>query len=455
MMRQHTLHTLAALLAGAAAHAQDCPWEQFEVPPAFNSFHVLFDVDGVGGDDVWAVGRAQHFEFGDTSRWTYAVHFDGTGWTHVPTPNPDASGAWNDLSGVVMLGPDEAIAVGNYTHPDPGGASQCLAMRWDGSEWSLLDTPYIEGGSGLLEVEEIGGEVWAVGSRRNDAPPPATSQLAFSLRWTGSGWEEHPVPPLAELGRSFNYLVALDGVSADDTWAVGSAQSRHFDDPFGPRAYMVHWDGNDWSIVHDDFGATDPSGFGDVEAIADDDVWAVGWTLNDQFRTEPLIVHYDGSGWSRVALPEFAPGSAELRAVTARAADDIYATGTWADGDGVPRDLILHYNGARWTQMDSAPVNGTHQWYRGATTLPNGDVWTVGQFYDLGLGSTIAIAERLRCDAGGCDADFNADGAVNTLDVLAFLNAWSANDPNADFNRDGTINTQDVLAFLNAWTAGC
>ncbi len=56
---------------------------------------------------------------------------------------------------------------------------------------------------------------------------------------------------------------------------------------------------------------------------------------------------------------------------------------------------------------------------------------------------------------GGCAADFNNDGAVNTLDVLAFLNAWSAGDMAADFNGDGVINTLDVLAFLNAWSNGC
>ena len=54
-----------------------------------------------------------------------------------------------------------------------------------------------------------------------------------------------------------------------------------------------------------------------------------------------------------------------------------------------------------------------------------------------------------------CVADFNADGSVNTQDVLAFLNAWSAGDTSADINGDGTVNTQDVLAFLNLWGAGC
>ncbi|MCC7387248.1 MAG: PQQ-binding-like beta-propeller repeat protein [Phycisphaerales bacterium] len=55
----------------------------------------------------------------------------------------------------------------------------------------------------------------------------------------------------------------------------------------------------------------------------------------------------------------------------------------------------------------------------------------------------------------GCAGDFNGDGAANTLDVLAFLNAWSSGDPRGDFNGDGAINTLDVLAFLNAWGAGC
>ncbi|MFG0242643.1 MAG: GC-type dockerin domain-anchored protein [Phycisphaerales bacterium JB054] len=54
-----------------------------------------------------------------------------------------------------------------------------------------------------------------------------------------------------------------------------------------------------------------------------------------------------------------------------------------------------------------------------------------------------------------CPADFNNDGRVNTLDVLAFLNAWAARLPDGDFNHDGLINTLDVLAFLNAWAAGC
>jgi len=58
------------------------------------------------------------------------------------------------------------------------------------------------------------------------------------------------------------------------------------------------------------------------------------------------------------------------------------------------------------------------------------------------------------CDAA-CTPDWNADGRVDTLDFLAYLNDWSARNPRADLNEDGVVNTQDFLVFLNLWSAGC
>ena len=54
-----------------------------------------------------------------------------------------------------------------------------------------------------------------------------------------------------------------------------------------------------------------------------------------------------------------------------------------------------------------------------------------------------------------CRADFNEDGTVNTLDLIAFLSAYNAADWVADFNFDGRINTRDFIAFLNAYNDGC
>lgn len=50
-------------------------------------------------------------------------------------------------------------------------------------------------------------------------------------------------------------------------------------------------------------------------------------------------------------------------------------------------------------------------------------------------------------------SDFNGDGSVNTLDMLGFLNAWSAQQVESDCDANGLINTLDVLCYLNLWSA--
>jgi hypothetical protein len=55
----------------------------------------------------------------------------------------------------------------------------------------------------------------------------------------------------------------------------------------------------------------------------------------------------------------------------------------------------------------------------------------------------------------GCPADLNGDGTLDFFDVSAFINAYSAQDPDADFNADLAWDFFDVSAFINAYNAGC
>ena len=54
-----------------------------------------------------------------------------------------------------------------------------------------------------------------------------------------------------------------------------------------------------------------------------------------------------------------------------------------------------------------------------------------------------------------CPADYNADGTVNILDVVAFITVWNQNAAGADYNNDGTINILDVVSFITVWNIGC
>ncbi|MFG0326638.1 MAG: GC-type dockerin domain-anchored protein [Phycisphaerales bacterium JB037] len=467
---------LSALSGGALAQPSSCAWEFFPTPSISDRLHLLYDIDGLADDDVWAVGRATKADF---KTETFAIHFDGSTWTQTPTPSPSIISGWNDLWGVVVLGPDDVIALGSY-NPDSGGATQSLAIRWDGSNWSQINAPFITGGSAFYDAERIGNDIWGVGGRRWGIAPPAAAGIALAARWDGSDWNEEFVPPLAELGgRSYNDFRAVHGVSADDVWGVGDAQQTGPTDPFGPRTYMVHWNGSEWSLVDFPFGNPFFSALNDVFAIAADDVYAVGYTLVGNEGTQPLIAHYDGSSWSQVNLPIFPEGSCELRAVTARSTNEVYAFGTWAEDNGSPRDLILRFDGKEWAVMPAAP-DKEDEWFRTAFTLPSGTIWAGGQYLEPTYG-TIALAERLACTPSDpCPADLTGssdpndptfgvpDGDADGDDFFFYLDAFATTDlgtcdltgssdpseptfgsPDADCDGD------DFFFYLDLFVAGC
>ena len=83
-----------------------------------------------------------------------------------------------------------------------------------------------------------------------------------------------------------------------------------------------------------------------------------------------------------------------------------------------------------------------------------------GLSWELSYGETAVVLSVI---GGACQADWNEDGAVNTIDFIAYLNDWSeqrlqnctGGGCTADLNGDGSVNTIDFITFLNLWVAGC
>ena len=94
----------------------------------------------------------------------------------------------------------------------------------------------------------------------------------------------------------------------------------------------------------------------DVDVIAPDDDWAVGMQEQPAGKRWPLILHRDATGWAEVAFPRDGwDADAWLVAVDAVAPDDVWAVGNslpdwdeWSYWD----PLVLHWNGASWARVD-------------------------------------------------------------------------------------------------------
>ncbi|MBK7405576.1 MAG: PQQ-binding-like beta-propeller repeat protein [Phycisphaerales bacterium] len=120
--------------------------------------------------------------------------------------------------------------------------------------------------------------------------------------------------------------------------------------------------------------------------------------------------------------------------------------------------LVLRDDGGSFTQILKTDLNGTMlpTFYgaNSATPDPDGNVWVSGGTFANPVFKTGQIY-KFAPAGNSCFADFNDDGAVDTRDVIAFLNSWTAGNIAADCDDNGVVDTRDVICFLNLWTAGC
>jgi hypothetical protein len=185
-----------------ALHWDGTAWMVVPTPATRGAFFLA--VKAIASDDVWAVGEKHGSAHALTST-TYILHWDGTLWSVVPSPNGPA--AINALSGVSGVASNDVWAVG-YT-----GASftdnGAFALHWDGTAWTIVPTAGTSGGDPLYAVVAVTSHnVWAVGTLGG---APLTEQ------WNGTAWSVVPTPPV-EPGAG---LTAISASRKRALWASG------------------------------------------------------------------------------------------------------------------------------------------------------------------------------------------------------------------------------------------
>jgi hypothetical protein len=193
---------------------------------------------------------------------------------------------------------------------------------------------------------------------------PSTWYLAvltsgtLALSPAAPGWTVTPSP---DRPGGDSVLAGVTATSATDEWAVGSA---------GGRPFIVHRGTGAWRSV----SAPRVAGrLAAVDAVSRRNVWAVGATAGPA----PLAAHFDGTAWRTVPTPAVG-GAAQLVAVSARTASDVWAVGQ-RQADVGPATLIEHFDGRRWSVVPGPTVNeigGSR--LTGVAAVAADDAWAVG-----------------------------------------------------------------------------
>jgi hypothetical protein len=114
-----------------------------------------------------------------------------------------------------------------------GSNTTTLTEHWNCTSWSVVPSPNVGGIGQLSGVAAVSTyDVWAVGSTVVGAPP-------LIEHWNGTRWRIVKAPKHAGL------LNGITALSANNSWAVGSAQSAS-----GVEQTLIeHWTGHRWSVV--------------------------------------------------------------------------------------------------------------------------------------------------------------------------------------------------------------
>jgi len=309
-----TIRRVALLAAAVAAVAGCAPAAAAASASAsVPSWHIVKSVhDGPLGDftAVTAVGRTGGWAFNWGSVPT-AWRLSGSSWTQVPFP-----GLANER--VVAAGAVSASDAWAFT----SNGTQSRALRWNGTTWTVERSfSRVIGGAAVLGASAV----WVFGE------PEVPGQGLGAWHYNGHTWFQ----PASGHG-----LDGGSGLSAADIWAFGGAD-------------VAHWNGSTWSrtslasLLPAKQQLNDPTITG-IYAQSRDSVYAIG-NGNLQDEGGPLVIlHWNGSAWSRVAQGNYGIGTLPDQQVSPDGHGGLWIPMPGYAGLG-QRGYMLHYSAGHLT----------------------------------------------------------------------------------------------------------
>jgi hypothetical protein len=250
-------------------------WSQKPSPnPPNMPVATLAGVHCASATSCFAVGSAYVSTTTSSAQVTLIEHWDGVGWTIVPSPN-QPSAFDSSVAAVACPGPTTCFAVGSY---EIQNLTNTLVEQWDGTTWTIIPSP----NAPTVVFNELAGvscssptSCFAVGSGNG----------TLAEQWDGSTWTIVPSPN--PTGATDVGFAGVSCPSASRCVAVGDQFKQH-----GFQRLVEMWDGSRWTLV----GVPVPSGtkksdLSGVSCATPTNCFAVGDFRLGRSR-RPLLEHY-------------------------------------------------------------------------------------------------------------------------------------------------------------------
>ena len=276
-------------------------------------------------------------------------------WSIVSSPNRTPGG--NMLSDVSCVTASFCMAVGSS-----GTGTATLAEPWNGSSWSIANTPPLPTGTSGGSLSGVScpsdGFCVAVGDYYSQTSGGSSGEIADT--WNGSSWSIANIPPLPTATTSF-----LSGVSCPSVgfcMVVGNYYNSS-----GGGMLADTWNGSAWSAVAAPAlpTGTNSGSLSGVYCPSAGFCVAVGSYYNSSGGGE-FADTWSGSAWSAVAAPAFPNGTTgSLNGVYCPSASFCMAVGSYYTSSGIPGELADTWNGSSWSAVavPTAPTGSSYSLY--------------------------------------------------------------------------------------------
>jgi hypothetical protein len=257
-------------------HWNGTEWSIVPSPNGSTYENYLNGLAVVGPHDVWAVGLYSPDAYG---YHTLAMHWDGNQWSIVTTPNMNTRD--NYLNSVSIGNGNDIWAVGYYS--ETRADQKTLTMHWDGTAWTIVSSPNVGTNRNYFNGVAVvsSNDAWAVGFYWD----ANNVQRTLTEHWNGTAWNIVQSP---NVGSHENYLNSVTVVGHNDVWAVG----LYSPDTVEYVTLVLHWDGGGWHVLSSpDPGSKDNYLYG-VVALGHNDVWAVGYSRDTGAQEKTLTERY-------------------------------------------------------------------------------------------------------------------------------------------------------------------
>jgi len=167
--------------ATLAVHYDGSSWQQVATPNVGAGANQLNGVLALAPDDVWAVGFSTSVPPPQQApTLTLIEHYDGTKWSVVPSPNvgPNSIYQSNRLFGLTANSPTDIWAFGSFFFANGSEQQSTLLLHWNGTNWRIVPSPDPTTGGFLSDLLFAGvtpspGNVWIFGTE-DEAPHSGT-----------------------------------------------------------------------------------------------------------------------------------------------------------------------------------------------------------------------------------------------------------------------------------------